>query len=964
VAVAVKISLAGRVTIGVSGTADVEVELGARARVALGYLVLERSRPVGRDELADVVWGADLPATWPDALRNVVARVRTALRAAGLDVAEVLTTTQAGYQLHLPPEVQVDVDIASKALHEARDALASDAGEAMLQAHRAVDGSLGEFLAGASGIWVERRQAELRQLHVEALEVLSQAATTCGDTATGVWAADEAIGLQPVRESAHLCLMAAHAGAGNRGEALRAYARCRQVLVEELGVGPSAETESTYVKLLGEEPEPEDERPRGLPPHNLPTAVTTFVGRERDRQELERLLRSARLVTLTGMGGAGKSRLGLEVARDVLVDQPDGVWLVELAGIADSAFVAEHIFGVIGRPDRVGRSPMNSLIDHFRASTSLLLLDNCEHVVAGCAVLCDALLRACPRLRILTTSREPLSAAGETIWPVTPLATPGPGHAGGADSLLAYESVRLFSERAQSAFPGFELAPVSDATAEICRRLDGIPLAIELAAARTRQLAVPEIARRLGDRFGLLVGGPRTTPERHRTLRRAIDWSYETLTASEREVLDRMSVFAGSFTLRTSETICRDLPDVLDCLSGLVDKSLVVPDRSGREMRYRMLETVRAYGQERLTAAGYDGVTRSAQLVWATNLAESAEGALEGPRQAEWLHFLDAEQDNLRGTLDWAASHGSGEGLRLAASLWRYWEVRGFLSEGLSRLEAFLHTDARPDALRAKALTSAGILAQNQLDHTRARAYYDEALDIHRSLGDRLGTATALNGLGNVAVGEGDLTAAQELFEQNLVTSREIGEPQLLAAALMNLGVVLQLRFVSGETERLEGALRAHRLYGESLLCYRQLGDRHGVALALENLGAVAPYRDDYPGAQAFLEESLALRRELRDKSGIAASARFLGHLALRDREFGAARRLHEESLSIESELGNQLLMATDLASLADIADGEGDDAEARTLRNRALELFVEAGDDAGTRKARRALARLPASPA
>jgi tetratricopeptide (TPR) repeat protein len=514
-------------------------------------------------------------------------------------------------------------------------------------------------------------------------------------------------------------------------------------------------------------------------------------------------------------------------------------------------------------------------------------------------------------------------------------------------------------ERAQAAFPGFELGPVSDATAEICRRLDGIPLAIELAAARTRQFAAPEIARRLTDRFSLLVGGPWTAPHRHQTLRQAIDWSYETLSASERQVLDSLSVLAGTFTLETAEALCADVDDVLNCLAALVDKSLVTPDRAGPQTRFRLLETVRAYGQEWLSATGREARTRMAQMEWATSLAESAEIALEGPEQAVWLEILDAEQDNLRGALDWAVVHEVGDrGLRMAASLWRYWEVRGFLSEGVSRLEDFLSSGTAPAALRAKALMSAGILAQNQLDHDRARAFYEDALAIHRSLGDRLGVAAALNGLGNVAVGEGDLQAAEVLFQQNLSTSREIGDTRMIAASLMNLGVVLQLLFICGDTDRLEGALRAHGLYLESLGHYRKLGDRHGMALALENLGAVAPYRGDYPGAQAFLEESLTLRRELRDKSGIAASARFLGHIALRDREFGAARRLHEESLAIESELGNHLLMATDLASLADIAEDEGHQSEAYGLRTRALDLFRGVGDAAGVSSVTRALVR------
>ncbi|MDQ6617268.1 MAG: tetratricopeptide repeat protein [Actinomycetota bacterium] len=960
----VNISLAGRVAIGPGGGRGDEAELGERARVALAYLVLERWRPVGRDELAEVVWGHELPPTWRPALRGIVHRVRVALGQAGMDGAEVLTTGLGGYELHLPPGTQVDVEVAVAALKYALAAAAAGhAREATVQARRAVEASRGEFLAGISGMWVERRQGELRELHVEALEALARAAAACHDGATAVWSAEEAIALQPLRESAYVGLMAAHAAAGNRAEALRAYSRCRHVLVEELGVGPSRETETAYVALLGHESSPEDDcagnlHAGNLHAGNLPAPVTSFVGRDNEKAELRRLLGGARLVTLTGMGGAGKSRLGLEVAGSLLGDYADGVWLVELASVTDPTFVAEHVLSVLGRTEGSGSTPTDALIGHFQQGQVLLLLDNCEQVAAGCASLCDTLLRSCPGLRILATSREPLSASGETIWEVAPLATPGPEAQLTAESMLRYESVRLFVDRARTASPSFALEPVIAPTLDICRRLEGIPLAIELAAARTRQLAVPDIARRLGDRFGFLVGGPLTSPERHQTLRQALDWSYDGLAVREREVFDRLSVFSGSFTLEAAETVCCDGAAVWETVSRLVDKSLLMSDRSGRVTRFRLLETVRVYGQERLVSAGDEASARLAQLQWAAAVTESAEAGLDGPDQAQYLEVLDAEHASLRGALDWAASHQTdGLGLRTAASLWRYWEIRGFLSEGRSRLEALLAADSAPPALRAKALNSAGVLAQNQLDHAAARSFYQEALDIRRSLHDRLGVAAALNGLGNVAVGEGNPSAAQALFEENLATSREIGDPRMIAASLMNLGVVLQLQFITGQTGRLDAAVRVQALYEESLQHYRQLGDRRGVALALENLGAVAPYRGDYPAAQTFLEQSLALRRELRDKSGIAASTRFLGHLALRERKYSAARRMHEEALTIESELGNQLLMATDLASLADIAERQGDHVEARALQRQALCLFDEVGDDAEARRLRRALA-------
>jgi tetratricopeptide (TPR) repeat protein len=384
-----------------------------------------------------------------------------------------------------------------------------------------------------------------------------------------------------------------------------------------------------------------------------------------------------------------------------------------------------------------------------------------------------------------------------------------------------------------------------------------------------------------------------------------------------------------------------------------VDKSLIVANRSGPATRYRLLETVREYAALLLVGSAAETSARVGVTRWAIDLMDAAEPGLEGPEQATWLAVLDAEHDNLLGLLDWAVSHTEpSDGLQIAASMWRYWEMRGLLSEGRSYLERLLGVGAdRSCAVRAKALASAGVLAQNQADLGAARGFYQEALEMHGSLGDDLGVATALNGLGTVAVGDNDLLGARTLFEQNLGTSRRLADERMIAASLMNLGVVLQLLLASGRIDRREGADQAEGCYRESLELYRGLGNRHGVASALENLGVVAPYRDDYEGAQALLEESLVLRRDLQDRSGIAASARFLGHLALRTRQFDHARRLHQECLSIERELGNPYLMAADLVSLAEIAEAEGDGPEAHELLERALALYQGLGDRAAAKR-------------
>lgn len=917
---AISISFAGRVAIGTPGKQGIESSLGCRAQVALAYLALERWRPVGRDELAEVVWGSDLPTTWRAALRGVVLRLRAALAAAGVDPVTTLTSGPGGYQIHLAPGSWVDVEVAEERLASARAALALDPRQARAAAQAAAGTLRGAFLIGAEGPWVERRRAQLAELHLQGLELLSEACAQCSDADGAVAAAEEAVALQPLRESAHRRAMYAHEGAGNRARALRAYERCRRLLAEELGVNPGPKTEDAYLALLGEEPPVSGARHEHRRTGNLPSPLTRFVGRSFERAEVEALLCSSRLLTVTGPGGSGKSRLGLEVAGDVEGDHADGAWLVELAGLGDGSLLAEHVGAVLGIAGTQHRGAVESLVEHLAARRSLLVLDNCEHLVSECASLVDRLLRSCPDLRIMATSREPLGVGGEAVWVIPPLTGPGADDGGSLGTLLRYDAVALFVDRALLADPGLDLEPLADAVATICRRLDGIPLALELAAARARAMTLPEIADRLDDRFRLLVGGSRTAPARHQTLRAALDWSFEALSDRERRLFVSLSVFAGGFTIEAAEAVCPDGTDgALDSLSRLVDKSLVIAERSGRRGRYRLLETMRQYGYGALVDAGLERAVRTAQLQWSAALAERAEAGLEGPDQATWLHVLDDEHDNLRGALDWAAARSPApDGQRTAASLWRYWEIRGLLREGRARLEVLFDTDA-PPSLEAKALNAAGVLAQSQGNHAAALTFYQRAYDLRRAIDDPVGMAASLNGLGNVAVGRDDLFTAREIFQQNLRTSRTLGDDRIMAASLMNLGVVAQLLFVSGRIDPAVGAAQAHALYLESLALYRRLGDQRGTSQALENLGAIAPYRGDDATAHVCLEESLVMRRELCDRSGIAASARFLGHLALKRGEYRAARSLHEECLAIERELGNELLMAADLASLAEI---------------------------------------------
>ncbi|MDP8938376.1 MAG: tetratricopeptide repeat protein, partial [Actinomycetota bacterium] len=928
---AVRVLLAGRVSIEVDGVPVDDSGLGRLGRLALAYLVVERHRPVARSQLAELLWGDEPPRTWDTAVRGLISRIRAVLAAAGLAPTEALTTAFGCYQLHLPPGTPVDVEAAAEALDRAVAELAAGRpGQALGAAEAAAAAAARQFLPGASGRWVEQRQAELSEIRVRALEAVADACTATGAFGDAVTAAEEAVALEPLRESAHLRLMAAHDAAGNRGEALRAYERCRSALVEELGVNPSPATEAAYVALLGEEPPAPavsvDGRRDG-PRHALPTPLTPLVGRDGDLARVKKLLSSSRLVTLTGTGGVGKSRLAVQAAADVAGDLDDGAALVELAPLADAGLLAQHLLTALGLHEDAGRSPDDTVVAYLRHRQVLLVLDNCEHLVSACAAVVESLLRSCPRLSVLTTSREPLGVPGETAWRVP--------------SLSPVDAVRLFADRARSAGGEFVLTAANEATvAHLCQRLDGIPLALELAAARVGMLSVQEIAERLDDRFRLLSGGARTAAPRQQTLRATVDWTYDALSTAERALFNRLAVFASAFTLDAADHVGGG-GAVLEVLSGLVNKSLVLAeaDRAGRT-RYRLLETMRHYARERLAESGDALAARAAHLRWATAMAQEAEPGLEGPEQRVWLDLLETEHDDLRAALTWATSGTDADAaLRLAAALGRFWEVRGHLSEGRAWLESALAvavTPGRSGALQAKVLNWMGIVAQRQGDYPAALEAYDRSLAIRRRLNDPLGIAASLCGLGNVAALRGDLDVARARYRECLAIGRELGEDQVVAAAVANLGWVAD---TAGDTAG------ARALYDEALAVRRRLGDVHGEAMALAALGDLAFKAAEFTAARALHTKSMELRRQLGDRSGVAGSLGTLGLLALHAGDHDAARAQFDESLRLRRHLGDLPGVPGALGNLADLARAEGDLATAETLVDQSLAVATELAD-------------------
>lgn len=685
--------------------------------------------------------------------------------------------------------------------------------------------------------------------------------------------------------------------------------------------------------------------------HNLPVQPTPLIGREQVGATACGLLRrtDVRLLTLTGPGGTGKTRLGLQVAADLLEDFESGVYFVPLAVIRDPALVASSIARALGLQEKAGQLLLDSLKEFLQDKQMLLLLDNFEQVVAA-ALLVAELLAACPRLKFLVTSRVVLRLSGEHEFPVPPLELPDPRRLPAIETLSQYAAVELFMQRTLAIKPDFRVDNTNaPAVAEICVRLDGLPLAIELASARIKLLSPQAMLARLGHRLELLRGGARDVPDRHQTLRQAIAWSYDLLEVGEQALFRRLAVFARGCTLEAAEAVCQamDNPtvgagqslEVLDGVASLVDKSLLrQQEQASGEPRFRMLETIREYGLECLTASGEEHAVRRAHADYYLALAEAAEPALTGPEQVTWLDRLEVEHDNLRAALQWAEESGEAEiGLRLAGALCQFWLIRGHLREGQERLARLLGlAGASPrTAARAKALMRAGHLADNLSDYAAAHAFFEESLTIRRERGDTSGIAAVLNDLGRVAEHRNDYTAACALSAESLAIWRELGDKAGIATSLHNLGWVA---YQQGEYAT------AYALCQESLGLRRELGDKRSIAFELGGMGRTAHKQGDYRRATALLEEALALCQDIGVKQLFAWVSTHLAEVVHDQGNDERATALLEESLTLFRDIGHQYGPALTLSVLGTVAYEQGDNERAIALYEESLGLWTSIG--------------------
>jgi predicted ATPase/DNA-binding SARP family transcriptional activator len=776
----------------------------AKVRALLAYLAVENDRPHARETLAGLLW-SDFPNR--DALRNLRLALSNLRQAIGDHRADppFLLITRDTIQFNAASDHSLDV-----------------AAILQLPISNLQSPPTARFLDGFScdsapfEEWLLLKREQIGQRVLRALRDLTARAEERGEYDRAQTYARQQLELEPWDEHAHQQLMRALASGGQRSAALAQYETCRRLLKQELNVEPARETTALYESIR-------DGKLKPRAPTNVPLPLTSFVGRERELRELRELVGKTRLLTLTGAGGCGKTRLALQVATELACrDDPagrlyqNGIWFVDLAPLADPALVTQAVATAFNLGEAPGMSLLAALTDYLRAKELLLVIDNCEHLLGACAQLIGTLPSACPKLQIVATSRESLNIGGETVWRAPSLASPplDAERLPPLAQLRQYDAIQLFDARATAVAANWRLVENAVPAAQICARLDGIPLAIELAAARLKVLSTQEIAARLDNRFNLLTGGSRTGLPRHQTLRATMDWSYDLLSDAERALLRRLSVFAGGFSLEAVEAVVgrqgtgdrgqgaeisplipdlRSLTPVLDLLTSLIDKSLVVVETRNGATRYRLLETVRQYAREKLNAANEVEIMRARHLDFFVKLGVDAELKLKGPAAKEWMDHLETEYDNIRAVFEYAMTDDVAAAVQLAWSLVIFWVRRGYLIEGRNVMLQLL---ARPELqganrLRLQALKTIGCLQDNLNDSVAVRAYFEEGLSIAKMLEDESDIAFTLQGMGRALMFLSDYPAARPFIEASLVLYQKMGDRWGEANSLQSLGKIV-----------------------------------------------------------------------------------------------------------------------------------------------------------------------------
>jgi predicted ATPase/DNA-binding SARP family transcriptional activator len=944
-----------------------------RAAAIVKLLALEPTHRLHREQLTDTLWPDLEPEAAANNLRVALHHARQGLRNAGA-TDDFLGRSGDVVSLGPPELVEVDVDNFNAALRGAWQS--PDPGVSLA----ALDRYGGELLPeDPYEDWAAGQRTTLRTSYLTLLRRLAGLHEQRGEIGQAIAAQQRSLAAEPLDEETHAALIRLFALAGQHHLASEQYDALVDLLARELDDEPEAVTRDLIASIReGRFPETAlplepaiaaDVVEAPLRPRGLPAAVDELIGREREVAELRHLLTITRLVTLTGPGGVGKTRLALAGAHAAASAFPDGAAFADLAAIDDPDLVLPTIAAACGIREEPGRPLLDTLIDHLASRRLLLVVDNMEHVAAAAPIVGE-LLAACPHLKALITSRGRLRLRGEQEYPVQPLAVPETEEKLPPSSVLRLPSmaladvpaVALFLQRARAARPDFALSGANAAAiAEICRRLDGLPLAIELAAARVRLLPPEELLEQLERPLSVLTGGPRDAPDRQRTLRATIAWSHDLLTPEEQDLFACLSVFAGGFSLDAAEAVGYWLlaigseededrefagrhamgqqPTVIDLVSSLVDQSLVrqITGADGTA-RLSMLETIREYARERLEFSDESDDVRRRHAELFLSLAEEAALELELSGDAAWLDRLQIEHDNLRQALSTFEVQGEAAAeLRLAAALWRFWWQRGFLSEGRLRLERALEGESGAgQATRATAHDGAGALAEAQGDLAVAAIHHEAALRLRRELGDRRGEARSLIDFGIIADRMGNSERAAQLFEEGIAIARAEGDLAQLAAGLANLGYI---PLDQGNHQR------AAAIFSESLELFRELGDQRNQCYVLGSLGNLAFLAGDYAGAATLQEESLGVLRQLGDRQGMADATADLAHAVQRLGEHARAEELFIEALNHYRELGDASGAAFVLTHLGRLYFQRGDSAQAGALLREGYQIARHLGE-------------------
>lgn len=912
-----------------------------KVRALLAYLAVETEHPHTRASLCALLWPALGESAARQNLSQALARLRQVLGDKQAAPPLLLATTET---VQLNPLARYEVDVirfttlvADAEAHAHRAWHLCTPCAAKLRA--AVADYTGDFLAqfdvtdsAPFGEWALLRRQRLRRLMLSALERLVWHAEWHGDYVQAAHFAQRQVELEPLREHGHRELMRLLALSAQHAAALTEYAYLQQTLATERNAEPEPETTALYEQIRAGSGITGLRRLRA-PSSDLPSPPTPLLGRETEVQRVcEQLLGTGtrpavRLLTLTGAPGIGKTRLALEVAQQVRFDFEDGVQLVELAPVLDAAQVPGALARVLGIKEQAHRTLAEAVCDHLRSAHSLLVLDNFEQVLDAAPFVAD-LLRACPALAVLITSRAPLHLRAEYQYVLEPLAIPAED--AGLDATAQAAAVQLFVTRARAVRPEFALTPDNAAAvATICRRLDGLPLAIELITPRLKSLSVAEVLRQFESRLSAAATRLRDVPARHCTLRNAIQWSYDRLSAEQQHVLAHLGVFTGGFTAEAAQAIIGDTTPVLPVLEALHDASLLRTQRSANTTRFLLLQTIGEFALEVLTAGG--GLDRAQQqyVEYFAQLADAAYNELLGQDQAQWSARIAAEQENLRAALACALRHDwIAAALRIATGIWRFWWQRGFLREGSEWLErALARRHAAPLEVQTKALRATGVLAMGLNDYARARQRLEQALDVARRLGATYDCAAAMTNLGLVLREQGDLDAACAYLEQSIALNRATEDPR---------SVKFPTGILAGLYVRLGNIAQAGALYEECLRLNRELGDAEGTANALYGVAEVAHARAEYGSARQWCEEALALYETLNHQLGLGRGACLLGHIARDQADYAQALTHYKRCLAIWMQREDRVSDASVLDDIATVVCRLGDSARAVRLMGAA----------------------------